>query len=88
MIWFRMPFLRNTLKSGQPVTLRGKVTRRRNHLVAVKPVSFCPPDKYDEKLNTLQPIYGLTAGLSNNTVMKAVKQALEGLNLSKESLPE
>lgn len=52
------------------------------------PELFCPPDKYDEKLNTLQPIYGLTAGLSNNTVMKAVKQALEGLNLSKESLPE
>ena len=88
VIWFRMPFLRNTLKSGQPVTLRGKVTRCRNHLVMEHPELFCPPDKYDEKLNTLQPIYGLTAGLSNNTVMKAVKQALEGLNLSKESLPE
>lgn len=88
VIWFRMPFLRNTLKSAQPVTLRGKVTRRRNHLVMEHPELFCPPDKYDEKLNTLQPIYGLTAGLSNNTVMKAVKQALEGLNLSKESLPE
>lgn len=88
VIWFRMPFLRNTLKSGQPVTLRGKVTRRRNRLVMEHPELFCPPDKYDEKLNTLQPIYGLTAGLSNNTVMKAVKQALEGLNLSKESLPE
>ena len=88
VIWFRMPFLRNTLKSGQPVTLRGKVTRRRNRLVMEHPEIFCPPDKYDEKLNTLQPMYGLTAGLSNNTVMKAVKQALEGLNLSKESLPE
>ncbi len=88
VIWFRMPFLRNTLKSGQPVILRGKVTRRRNRLVMEHPELFCPPDKYDEKLNTLQPIYGLTAGLSNNTVMKAVKQALEGLNLSKESLPE
>lgn len=88
VIWFRMPFLRNTLKSGQPITLRGKVTRRRNHLVMEHPELFCPPDKYDEKLNTLQPIYGLTAGLSNNTVMKAVKQALEGLNLSKESFPE
>lgn len=88
VIWFRMPFLRNTLKSGQPVTLRGKVTRRRNRLVMEHPELFCPPDKYDEKLNTLQPIYGLTAGFSNNTVMKAVKQALEGLNLSKESLPE
>ena len=88
VIWFRMPFLRNTLKSGQPVTLRGKVTRRKNHLVMEHPELFCPPDKYNEKLNTLQPIYGLTAGLTNHAVMKAVKQALEGLNLSKESLPE
>lgn len=40
VIWFRMPFLRNTLKSGQPVILRGKVTRRRNRLVMEHPELF------------------------------------------------
>ena len=43
---------------------------------------------YEEKLHTLQPVYPLTAGLSNNMVMKAVRQALDGLDLSREILPE
>lgn len=87
-VWFRMPFLRNTLKSGQPITLRGRITRRGNRLVMEHPELFYPPDKYKEKLNTLQPIYGLTAGLTNRAVMKAVRQALDGLNLTKETIPE
>lgn len=88
VIWFRMPFLRNTLKSGQPVTLRGRITGRGKRIVMEHPELFCPPDQYEEKVNTLQPVYGLTAGLTNRTVTKAVRQALEGMNLAKETLPE
>ena len=49
---------------------------------------YFTPEAYEEKLNTMQPIYGLTAGLSNKTVAKAVKQALDGRNLNPEYLPE
>ncbi len=31
---------------------------------------------YEEILHSLQPIYGLTAGLSNKTIIKLVHQAL------------
>ena len=44
--------------------------------------------KYEEKLHTLQPIYNLTAGLTNNAISKAVKQVVESLDLTKEHLPE
>lgn len=88
VVWFRMPFLKNTFANGGIVTLRGKITKRKNGIVMEHPEIFYPPEKYKEKLHTLQPIYSLTAGLSNNSVMKAMKQALEQLDLTKERIPE
>ena len=88
VIWFRMPFLRSTLSAGGVITLRGQVIRKKNGLVMEHPEIFYPSAKYEEKLHTLQPVYPLTAGLSNNMVMKAVRQALDGLDLSREILPE
>ena len=88
VIWFRMPFLRNTLAKGAVITLRGRVVRKRDGLVMEHPEIFYPSEKYKEKLNSLQPIYGLTAGLSNNVVSKAIKQALDSLDLTREFLPD
>ncbi len=88
VIWFRMPFLRNTLAAGGAITVRGRIVRRRDGLVMEHPEMFYPPAKYEEKLHTLQPVYGLTAGLTNNAVVKAMRQAFESLNLSREMLPE
>lgn len=88
VIWFRMPFLRNTFAKGGAVTLRGRVVSRKQVLTMEHPEIFYPSEKYGEKKDTLQPVYGLTAGLTNHMVAKAVQQALSGLNLSKEALPE
>lgn len=87
VIWFRMPFLKNTLRGGV-ITLRGRVVRRRDGLVMEHPEIFYPSAKYEEKRNTLQPVYPLTAGLSNNAVKKAMLQAVEALDLKQEFLPE
>lgn len=88
VIWFRMPFLRTILSRGGVITLRGMIVRRRDVLVMEHPEIFYPSGKYEEKRGTMQPVYPLTSGLSNNTVMKAVKQALESLPLEREPLPE
>lgn len=87
-VWFRMPFLRNTFAGGGAVTLRGRVVRKGRELVMEQPEIFYPPQKYEEKSGTLQPIYGLTKGLTNNGVSKAVGQVLKNLDLSREVLPE
>ena len=87
-VWFRMPFLRNTLAGGGLITLRGRAVNRREGLVLEHPEIFYPSEKYEEKLHTLQPIYNLTAGLTNNAISKAVKQVVESLDLTKEHLPE
>lgn len=88
VIWFNMPFLRNTLAKGGIITLRGRITARKAGVLMEHPEIFYPSEKYEEKLHTLQPIYGLTAGISNNLMSKAVKQAIDGLDLTKDCLPK
>lgn len=88
VIWFRMPFLKNTLARGGVITLRGRIVRKRDGLVMEHPEIFYPSGKYEEKCNTLQPIYPLTAGLTNNAVKKAMLQAMEYLDRSQDFLPE
>ncbi len=87
VIWFRMPFLRSTFAGGGAVTLRGRVIRRRDGLVMEHPEIFYPCEKYEDRRNSLQPLYGLTAGLTNNAVTKAVRQALDGMDLAAERMP-
>ena len=80
VLWFRMPFLRTTLGKGGTLILRGRVVRKRDQLVMEHPEIFYPASKYDEKRYSMQPVYPLTAGLTNNTVIKAVRQSLEAVD--------
>ena len=88
VIWFRMPFLRNTLKSGSMITVRGRVTQKKGQLVMEHPEIYNPCESYEKKLNTLQPVYPLTAGITNNAVVKAMRQALECIDLCQDFLPQ
>ena len=87
VLWFRMPFLRTTLGKGGTLILRGRVVRKRDQLVMEHPEIFYPASKYDEKRYSMQPVYPLTAGLTNNTVIKAVRQSLEAVDDSLDILP-
>lgn len=88
VIWFRMPFLRNTLARGGVITLRGRIVRKKDGLVMEHPEIFYPSAKYEPKRDSLQPVYPLTAGLTNNAVQKAVRQAVETINIGDGILPE
>ena len=86
--WFRMPFLKNTLGRGGVITLRGRVVERRGTLCMEQPEIFYPSALYDEKAGTMQPVYPLISGLTNHVVMKAMKQAIQYLDLRREYLPK
>ena len=88
VIWFRMPFLRNTLAKAGIITLRGRVIRKKEGLVMEHPEVFCPASKYDLKQDALQPIYPLVTGLTNHAVMKAVRQVLEECDVGEGILPK
>ena len=87
VIWYRMPFLSNSLKVGMAITLRGRVVLKENQLLMEHPQIYHPASKYEEKRYTLQPVYALTLGLTNNIVQKTIGQVLDrGIDLP-EYLP-
>ena len=87
VIWFRMPYLKNTLKPGMNMVLRGKVISKKGHLIMEHPEIYPNLEAYMDKVDTLQPVYPLTTGLTNNIIIKTMKQALECLDLKQDFLP-
>lgn len=83
--WFNAPYLKNTLKKGSCFILRGKVSRKKGRLEMEHPEIFTPA-AYEEVLHSMQPIYGLTAGLTNKLIIKLMHQILEEQNLQTEFL--
>ena len=88
VVWYRMPFLKNTLSEYQEITLRGSVVQKKGQKVMEHPELFVPVSSYAAKLDSLQPVYPLTSGLSNNLMIKSVKQALDYLDLAQDFLPQ
>lgn len=86
LTYFNAPYLKNTLKSGNTYLVRGKLKKAQGALHMDQPKLFTF-EEYRRIDGTLQPCYGLTAGLSNNAVIKAVKQALGAVE-EEEYLPE
>ncbi|MDD3340248.1 MAG: ATP-dependent DNA helicase RecG [Lachnospiraceae bacterium] len=87
LTWFNMPFLRNTLKRGTRYIFRGRVIQKQSRKVMEQPEIFTMA-AYEEKLHSMQPVYGLTKGLGNKLVSKSVTQALSAMGPGKEYLPE
>ncbi len=85
--WFNASYLKNILKKGSVFVFRGRVVRRQGKLQMEHPEIFTPA-AYEEILHSLQPVYGLTAGLSNKTVVKLLHQLLKQQSLKSEYLPE
>lgn len=85
--WYNMPFLKGTLKAGERFVFRGKVMKKRGRLVMEQPEIY-RPDKYQELVHSMQPVYGQTKGLGNKTITKAVAEALKTRKLERDFLPE
>ena len=87
VVWFNAPYLKNTLKKGSCLILRGKVARKKGRLELEHPEIFTPA-AYEEILHSMQPIYGLTAGITNKLIVKLLHQVLDEQDLKAEFLPE
>jgi len=85
--WFNMSFLKNTLIPGNTYIFRGRIQKKKGKWLMEQPEIF-QPEKYEEMLDSMQPVYSLTAGLSNKIVTKSVKQIFDELDLNTEYLPK
>ena len=87
VVWFNLPYLKKTLRKGSWFVFRGRIVRKQGKLEMEHPEIFTP-SAYEGILHHLQPVYGLTAGLSNKTVVKMITQLLESVPMQSEYLPE
>lgn len=86
MRWFNMPYLRNTFKQGVKYVFTGTPVFKNGRMMLEQP-EFCTGEKYHAMMETFQPVYPLTAGLSNKVLRKAQAAAFE-VYQPEEYLPE
>lgn len=86
LTWYNMPYLHSTLKAGMRLVFRGKVVKKNGRILMEQPEVYTV-EAYEQLVDSMQPIYGQTKGLSNKTIVRAQKQALSIRRLNKEYLP-
>ena len=87
LTYFNMPYLKNTVKKDTPYIFRGVLTQRGSRYV-MEQARMYRPEEYAKMTDRMLPQYSVTKGLSNNTVVKAMRQALDAVDLSADPLPE
>ncbi|WP_026508636.1 ATP-dependent DNA helicase RecG [Butyrivibrio sp. MC2013] len=84
--FFNQPYLKSSLKRGGWYIFRGLVKTKGRKLVLQQP-SIYKQEDYAALEGTMQPIYPLVSGLTNNMVKKAMKIAIEYVSYMKDTLP-
>ncbi len=74
--WFNAPFIKKKIVPGVPYIIRGRVSRKYGTNQIDQPKVYTLAE-YDQIQGSLQPVYSIPKGLSNNIISKAVRQALE-----------
>ncbi len=85
-IWFNQPYIAKLIHRGTHYVLRGKVVKKGSRYSMQQPVIYYPQD-YRRLMDTLQPVYPLTAGLNGKLVSKSVKSVLPAAVQKKTNLP-
>ena len=85
-VWYHSPYIRQQLQPGKRIVLYGKIIRKGSRRI------FEHPDIYTEEQyallqKSLQPVYGLTEGVTQNFFIKTMHQILDSGMLVPDPLP-
>ena len=86
LTWFNMPFLRNSLRTGERYVFRGRIKSKGQRLLIEQPAVF-HEEQYRALTDELRPVYPLVKGLTGTMVQKAVRQVLAQKSLLEDYLP-
>ncbi len=79
-VWYHMPYLTKSLLIGKTFIFKGTIEKK-GACYHVEQALIYTEEQFLSLENTLQPVYSLTKGLSNQAICKSVKQVLEGVEL-------
>lgn len=88
LTWFNMPYLMSKLRTGSRYLFRGKIKVKYGRPVMEQPKIYFNKDEYYRLLKVLQPVYPLTEGITNNLLIKSVRQILENLDFARDYIPK
>ncbi len=74
--WFNMPFLKKTIQKGQVYIFRGILSSNKEASWEMEQPKYYVETEYMALLNTMQPVYSLTKKLTNQMIIKSIKQLL------------
>lgn len=87
LVWFRMPYIKNSLSLGESYVFYGKVQHKNGRNCMEQPVIYSL-EQYEQLQKRFLPVYTVPKGLSNNQMQKMIREALEQDILFQEYLPE
>ena len=87
LVWYRMPYIRNTLTYGHYFVFYGKVTVREGKYTMEHPVIYTP-ENYQKIQECFLPVYSFSEGVTNNLMIKTIRQILDEEILLTEYLPK
>ena len=86
IIWYRMPYIKNTVKRGQYYVFYGKVSVKDGKYVMEQPAVYTP-EAYQTMQECFLPVYSVTSGITNNLMIKTLRQVLDAEALLQDYLP-
>ena len=87
MVWFNMPFLKNTFHRGETYVFFGIIKYKGNMRVMEMPEFFTQMN-YERTMSTMQPVYPLKSGITNNSITRAIRSVSEAFSCVPEYLPD
>ena len=85
---FNMPYLKKQIEHDKEYVIRGVLEVGKGGALSMTQPKIYTAAKYSEIEGTLQPLYPLTKGLSNNSISKAVKTALASVVIPEDGLDD
>ena len=87
MVWFNMPFLKNTFHKGESYVFYGVIKYKGNMRVMEMPEYFSQYN-YERAMLTMQPLYHLKAGITNNSITRAIRASSQVIDTITDYLPD
>ena len=85
---FNMPYLKKQLDPSKEYVIRGVLEVGSKGAMSMTQPRIYTLKQYSEIEGTLQPVYPLTKGISNNAISKAVRQSLEKVNVPDDGMDD
>ena len=85
---FNMPYLKKQINPDKEYVIRGVIEVSKQGSFSMTQPKIFTKEQYESLIGTLQPLYPLTKGLSNNAISKAVRQALDNVKVPDDGLDD